>query len=65
MISYSDFYKYKKIIESIKNNDIESINKNLKLLASNIKILDKNLNKKRTQVSGFFLIYKKKIFKHI
>jgi hypothetical protein len=40
VMSYSDFYKYKKIIESIKNNDMESLNKNLKLLASNIKILD-------------------------
>ena len=40
VMSYSDFYKYKKIIESIKNNDMKSLNKNLKLLASNIKILD-------------------------
>lgn len=39
IMSYSDYYKYKKIIESIKNNDLSSLNKNLKLLASNIKII--------------------------
>jgi hypothetical protein len=39
VMSYSDYYKYKKIIEAIKNNDLSSLNKNLKLLASNIKIV--------------------------
>jgi hypothetical protein len=39
VMSYSDYYKYKKIIEALKNNDLESLNKNLKLLALNIQII--------------------------
>jgi hypothetical protein len=39
VMSYSDYYKYKKIIEALKNNDLDSLNKNLKLLALNIQII--------------------------
>lgn len=35
---YSDYYKYAKIIDCIENNKLDSLNKNLKLEASNIKI---------------------------
>jgi hypothetical protein len=38
--SYSRYSDYIKIIEAIKNNDLTSLNKNLKLMASNIIIVD-------------------------
>lgn len=37
--SYSDYYKYCKIIEAKKNNNLDSLNKNLKLLANELKII--------------------------
>lgn len=37
--SYSDYYKYCKIIEAKKNNNLESLNKNLKLLANKLTII--------------------------
>lgn len=37
--SYSDYYKYCKIIDVINNNTIDSLNKNLKLLANELKII--------------------------
>ncbi len=36
---YSDLYKYAKIIDCIENDKIDTLNKNLKLEAQNIKIL--------------------------
>jgi len=39
--SYSNYYQYIKIINAIKNNDLTTLNKNLKLLANNIKIINK------------------------
>lgn len=38
--SYSNFNKYIQIIEAKQNNDLSTLNKNLKILASNIKIID-------------------------
>ena len=37
--SYSDYYKYSKIIEAINNDNLDSLNKNLKLLANELKII--------------------------
>lgn len=37
--SYSDYYKYCKIIEAIKNNNFDDLNKNLKILANELKII--------------------------
>ena len=37
--SYSDFYKYASIIEALENKDLNILNKNLKLLAKQIKII--------------------------
>ena len=37
--SYSDYYKYCKIIEAIKNNNFDNLNKNLKILANELKII--------------------------
>ena len=36
--SYAEYYKYNVVIEAIINNNIDSLNDNLKLLASEIKI---------------------------
>jgi len=36
--SYAEYYKYNIVIEAIINNNVDSLNKNLKLLASEIKI---------------------------
>ena len=36
--SYAEYYKYNVVIEAIINNNVDSLNKNLKLLASEIKI---------------------------
>jgi hypothetical protein len=38
--SYSDFYKYSKIIDCISNNNLESLNKNLKTEALTITLLE-------------------------
>lgn len=38
--SYTNYYKYLEVIKAIKNNDFSTLNKNLKLLASNIEIID-------------------------
>ena len=38
--SYTNYYKYVEIIEAIRKNDFSSLNKNLKLLANNIKIIN-------------------------
>ena len=40
--SYSDYYKYSKIIDAIKNNNFDTLNKNLKLLANELKIINCN-----------------------
>lgn len=37
--SYSDYYKYVSIIKALRNNDFDDLNKNLKLLANNLKII--------------------------
>jgi hypothetical protein len=37
--SYAEYYKYIKIIDTLVNNKLESLNKNLKLMASEIKII--------------------------
>ncbi len=37
--SYSDYYKYVSIIKALKNNNFDELNKNLKLLANNLKII--------------------------
>ena len=37
--SYSDYYKYSKIIEAKNNNNLDSLNKNLKLLANELTII--------------------------
>ena len=37
--SYSDYYKYATIIEALENKDLTTLNKNLKLLAKQIKII--------------------------
>ena len=37
--SYAEYYRYLKIIKALKSNDLSSLNKNLKLLALNIKII--------------------------
>ena len=38
--SYTNYYKYIQIIEAKRNNDLSTLNKNLKLLTSDIKIVD-------------------------
>ena len=47
--SYSCYYQYKKIIEAIKNNDLQSLNKNLKVLANKIKIIEQELEQELKQ----------------
>jgi hypothetical protein len=37
--SYAEYYKYIKIIDALLNDKVDSLNKNLKLLASEIKII--------------------------
>ena len=37
--SYAEYYRYLKIIKALKSNDFKSLNKNLKLLASQIQII--------------------------
>ena len=37
--SYAEYYNYNVIIEAIINNNIDSLNKNLKLLVSKISII--------------------------
>ena len=36
--SYSKYNEYIQIINALKNNDLTTLNKNLKIMASNIKI---------------------------
>lgn len=38
--SYSDYYKYVTIIKALRNNNFDELNKNLKLLANNLKIIE-------------------------
>jgi hypothetical protein len=47
--SYSCYYQYKKIIEAIKNNYLQSLNKNLKVLANKIKIIEDELEQELKQ----------------
>ena len=37
--SYSDYYKYVELIKALKNNNFDKLNKNLKLLVNNLKII--------------------------
>jgi len=47
--SYSGYYQYKKIIEAIKTDDLNSLNKNLKVLANKIKIIEQELKQELKQ----------------
>ena len=47
--SYSCYYQYKKIIDAIKTNDLNSLNKNLKVLANKIKIIEQGLTQELKQ----------------
>ena len=38
--SYSDYYKYVSIIKALRNNNLDELNKNLKLLAQKLKIIE-------------------------